>query len=102
MSMSGGQIPMEPAQPRWRLSDPAAWGIFASGIAVLVVAAYVIIVFENVAAIYERRGVFQFMFFAASALALSGPMVATIGQLFPSTALTISRKTPKATGLEDL
>jgi hypothetical protein len=100
--MSGGQIPMVPAQPRGRLSDPAAWGIFASGIVVMIVAAYVIIVFENVAAIYERREFFRFMFFAASAFALSGPVAATIGPLFPSSALTITRKTPKTTGLDDL
>jgi hypothetical protein len=93
---------MEPARPRWRLSDSAAWGIFAGGIVVIVVAASVIIVFENVEAIYERRGFFQLVFFAASAFALSGPVVATIGPLFPSSALTISRKAPKASGLEEL
>jgi hypothetical protein len=93
---------MKSARPRWSLSDSAAWAIFTGGIIVMVVAASVILVFENVEAIYERRGFFQLMFFAASAFALSGPVVATIGPLFPSSALTISWKTPKATGLEDL
>jgi hypothetical protein len=92
---------MEPARPRWKLSDPVAWGIFSSGIIAMVAAAYVIIVFENVEAIYERRGLFQIMFFAASAFALAGPLAATIGQLFPSRSLTTSGKIRKATGLED-
>jgi hypothetical protein len=67
----------------------------------MLVAACVIFAFENTAAIYERRGLFQLMFFAGSAVALSGPLAATIGQFFPERVGTYLGKEYKATGLED-
>jgi hypothetical protein len=93
---------METARFRWWLSDPVAWGIFAGGIVTMLAAASVIIVFENVEAIYERRGILQVLFFAASAFALAGPVAATIEQSFRNRALMNSGKPRKAIGLEDL
>jgi hypothetical protein len=102
VSVSGGRIPIEPAQLRWWLSDPVAWAIFATGIIAMSAAFVVITVFENIAAISERRGLFRLMFFAASAFALAGPLAATIGQLFPSHAGTTWGKKDKGIGLDDI
>jgi hypothetical protein len=84
------------------LSDRVAWAIFATGIVAMLVASYVCLISENDAALYERRGFFQFLFFAASVFALCGPLTATIGQLFPVREGTTSGKKYEAIGLEDL
>ena len=54
-----------------RGGDHREWSLFATGIVVMDVAIYVTTVFENIAAIYERRGLFQLIFFFASAIVFS-------------------------------
>lgn len=68
----------------------------------MVVAVYLVIISENYAALYERRGLFQLLFFAGSVLALSGPLTATFGQFFPARERTSSGKKYELIGLEDL
>jgi hypothetical protein len=90
------------ARHRRSFSDRLAWAIFATGIVAILVAAYVVIVSENYAALYERRWLFQLLFFAASVFALSGPLTAAIGQFFPGRKGITSGKKCGAIGLEDL
>jgi hypothetical protein len=76
--------------------------IFAGGIVTMLVAAFVVIVFEHVTAIYDRRRLLGLLFCAASVVALAGPLAATIGSWLPSRARKDSGKSPKPTGLEEL
>ncbi len=88
------------------LTDRGAWTVFAFGIAAMFVVFWVSLVFEGygdtVADILHRARLRAAMLFAAAALAISGPLFATISQRNNCRTSRHSEKKSKFVGLEEL
>jgi hypothetical protein len=97
---------MESARPRSRLSDRAAWAIFATGVGAMLVVFYVASEFgdygDTTPMLLERRRLLGRIFFAVAAFAISGPLTASFGTWIASRLGRYSGKKQKAIGLADL
>jgi len=91
---------MVSVQPRLWLTDRIAWVIFASGVAVMFWVLYVWLVSggyeDTVAHLLDRARLRTAMFFAAAALAISGPVAAAIGQWIARRAWRLWRKSQRS------
>jgi uncharacterized membrane protein YdcZ (DUF606 family) len=96
---------MESARPGSRLSDRAAWAIFATGVGAMLVVFYVALEYgdygDTTRMLLERRRLLTNIFFAVAGLAISGPLAASFGTCIASARRSTGKK-QKAIGFGDL
>jgi hypothetical protein len=97
---------MESARRRTRLSDRAAWAMFATGVGAMLVVFYVALEYgdygDSTRMLLERRRLLSRIFFAVAAFAVSGPLTASFGTVIASWPRRYSGKKQKPIGLGDL
>ena len=91
-------------QRRLWLSDRIAWVIFAAGVAAMFGVLYVSLAFEGygdtIAALLDRARLQTSIFLGMAAIAISGPLIATIGHLIACRARRPSAQKKKFVDLD--
>jgi hypothetical protein len=99
-----GDICMVLVQPRLWLSDRIAWIIFAAGVAAMFGVLYVSLAFggyeDTFADWLDRARLRTSIFFGMAAMAISGPLMATIGHLIACRAWRPSAQNKKFVDLD--
>jgi hypothetical protein len=104
-AMSGGSD-VEPIRTRIWHDDRAAWMIFATGITGMIGVLVISLAFAGHGATLAELKAWSLirvsMLLAAAVLAVSGPLIATIGQLAFGKPDSSTKKKPKKWDLDDL